>query len=132
MKNFRIRKETNFSWHTAAILLFILIVYIMLAADLQAALPEPPKIGNTQFDKNDPVGYIVSSIKYVIFLGLTAVVVFAIIGFSSGLIAEVNEARKNGEWGRFAIYFGVGIFVILVIIFGAWWASVKLSETIKI
>ena len=99
---------------------------------VHAALPAPPNIGSTTFSENDPIGYIVGSIRYIIFLALTIVVVFALIGFSSGLIAEVNEARKKGEWGRFATYFGAGIFVVLVVIFGAWWGSERLSGILNI
>lgn len=95
-------------------------------------LPPPPKIGSQNFNADDPIGYLVGSIRFVIFLGLTIVVVFAMIGFSSGLISEVNEARRKGEWGRFSIYFGAGLLVILVVIFGAWWGSERLSEMLNI
>ena len=93
-------------------------------------LPPPPKIGSQTFQADDPIGYLVGSIRYVVFLALSIIVVFALIGFSSGLIAEVNEARKKGEWGRFSVYFGAGLIVILVVIFGAWWGSQKLSATL--
>ena len=95
-------------------------------------LPPPPKIGSQSFNADDPIGYLVGSIRYVIFLGLTIVVVFALIGFSSGLISEVNEARRKGEWGRFSVYFGAGLLVILVVIFGAWWGSERLSSMLNI
>ena len=96
------------------------------------SLPPPPKIGSQSFNADDPIGYLVNSIRYVIFLGLTIVVVFALIGFSSGLIAEVNEARRKGEWGRFSVYFGAGLLVILVVIFGAWWGSERLSSMLTL
>ncbi len=95
-----------------------------------SVLPPPPKIGSQTFQADDPIGYLVGSIRYVVFLALSIIVVFALIGFSSGLIAEVNEARKKGEWGRFSVYFGAGLIVILVVIFGAWWGSQKLSATL--
>ncbi len=95
-------------------------------------LPEPPKIGSTTFNQDDPMAYIVEIIRYLTFLALTIIVIFALIGFSSGLISEVNEARKKGEWGRFSIYFGAGLLVILVVIFGAWWGSERLSEILTV
>ena len=117
------------------LLLCTLLITLLSLSDFvnaQNVLPTPPKIGSETFSKDDPIGYIVASIRYIIFLGLTVVVVFSLIGFSSGLIAEVNEARKMGEWGRFSIYFGAGMLVILVVIFGAWWGSERLSEILKI
>ncbi len=95
-------------------------------------LPEPPKIGSTAFNADDPMAYIIEIIRYLTFLALTIIVIFALIGFSSGLISEVNEARKKGEWGRFSIYFGAGLLVILVVIFGAWWGSERLSEILTV
>ncbi len=115
--------------------LFTLLIALLFLSDFvnaQNVLPTPPKIGSKTFSKDDPIGYIVASIRYIIFLGLTVVVVFSLIGFSSGLIAEVNEARKMGEWGRFSIYFGAGMLVILVVIFGAWWGSERLSEILNV
>ena len=106
----------------------LLLVWSLGYAD--SVLPPPPKIGSQTFQADDPIGYLVGSIRYVIFLALSIIVVFALIGFSSGLIAEVNEARKKGEWGRFSVYFGAGLIVILVVIFGAWWGSQKLSATL--
>ncbi len=100
--------------------------------DAQSTLPAPPKIGNETFSEDDPIGYVVASIRYVIFLGLTIIVVFALIGFSSGLISEVNDARKKGEWGRFSVYFGAGLLVILIVILGAWWGSEILSDILTI
>ena len=96
----------------------------------QKVLPEPPKLGNQTFDASNPIDYIVGGIRYVIFLGLTIVVVLAILAFSGGLISEVNQARRNGEWGRFTVFFGAGLLVIVVVIFGAWWGSTRLSEII--
>ncbi len=96
----------------------------------QGTLPPPPKIGTASLDKNNPVAYLTSSIKYIIFIGLGMVVILAILAFSGGLISEVNEARKKGEWGRFAVFFGAGILVILVVIFGAWWGSERLATLI--
>ncbi|MDE0310039.1 MAG: DUF2976 domain-containing protein [Acidiferrobacterales bacterium] len=98
----------------------------------KTVLPPPPNVGSQSFNASDPIGYLVGSIQFVIFLGLTIIVVFALIGFSSGLIAEVNEARKKGEWGRFSIYFAAGLLVILVVIFGAWWGSERLSAMLTV
>lgn len=111
----------------------VVVVYLFTTSridNVQAALPEPPKVGSQSFTASDPIGYLIGSIKWIIFVGLTMAVVFAILAFSSGLISEINEARKKGEWGRFSTYFGAGIFVILVVIFGAWWGSTKLTEMI--
>lgn len=111
----------------------VTIAYLLATSRIcyaQAVLPQPPRVGTQQFTASDPIGYLVGSIKWIIFVGLTISVVFAILGFSSGLISEINEARKKGEWGRFTTYFGAGIFVILVVIFGAWWGSSKLTEMI--
>ncbi len=130
MKYFSIRSDKQTSWIVSAIVL--VLIYCFLASTSQAALPAPPKVGQVIFSADDPIGYIVGSIRYIVFLGLTVVVVFSLIGFSSGLISEVNEARKKGEWGRFAIYFGAGIFVVLVVIFGAWWGSERLSAIINL
>ena len=96
----------------------------------QGTLPQPPKIGSATLNANDPIAYLTSSIKYIIFIGLGIVVILAILAFSGGLISEVNEARKKGEWGRFAVYFGAGLLVILVVIFGAWWGSERLTSLI--
>ncbi len=124
------------SRHLLKTLVLLLVTTILLIACssglANTTLPPPPKIGSQAFDANDPIGYLISTIRYVIFLGLTIVVVFALIGFSSGLISEVNEARRKGEWGRFSIYFGAGLLVILVVIFGAWWGSERLSSLLTL
>ncbi len=114
------------------VLLYVLLAMISLitVCEAQTTLPAPPQIGSTTLNRNDPISYLTSSIKYIIFIGLGIVVILAILGFSGGLISEVNEARKKGEWGRFAVYFGAGILVILVVIFGAWWGSERLSTLI--
>ena len=97
----------------------------------QSVLPQPPQIGSQTFNANDPIGYLVGSVRYIIFLGLTMVVVFAILAFSGGLVSEISEARKKGEWGRFAVFFGAGILVIVVVIFGAWWGSERLNAMLS-
>lgn len=114
------------------LMIWIVGMIILNWCSAYAALPPPPNVGSQSFNANDPIGYLVGSIRFVIFLGLTIVVVFALIGFSSGLIAEVNEARKKGEWGRFSVYFAAGLLVILVVIFGAWWGSERLSTMLTI
>lgn len=114
------------------LMIWIVGMVILNWCSAYAALPPPPNVGSQSFNANDPIGYLVGSIRFVIFLGLTIVVVFALIGFSSGLIAEVNEARKKGEWGRFSVYFAAGLLVILVVIFGAWWGSERLSTMLTI
>ncbi len=114
------------------VLLGVVIYLIALTCEAQNILPEPPKIGTETFSSDDPIAYVVASIRYIIFLGLTIIVVFALIGFSSGLIAEVNDARRKGEWGRFSVYFGAGMLVILIVIFGAWWGSERLSDMLSI
>jgi len=124
----RLRRQRHISYWFAA--LAVLLVMRLSFAD--SVLPEPPKIGSTTFSEDDPIAYLVEIIRYIIVIGLTIIVVFALIGFSGGLISEVNEARRKGEWGRFSIYFGAGILVILVVIFGAWWGSERLTEILNI
>ena len=48
--------------------------------------------------------------------------------YGGGLISEVNEARKRGEWGKFAAFALVGILVILVVMFAGVWANNFLSK----
>jgi len=124
----------DMSFHCCG-LIIALASALWLFPDISAAqnlLPAPPKIGTETFNEDDPIRYVVASIRYIIFLGLSIIVVFALIGFSGGLIAEVNDARKQGEWGRFSVYFGAGLLVILVVIFGAWWGSERLSDLLSI
>ncbi len=123
-------KHTNWQW--LMILLATAFWFVATTCDAQSTLPAPPKIGSETFSEDDPIAYVVASIRYIIFIGLTIIVVFALIGFSSGLIAEVNDARRKGEWGRFSVYFGAGLLVILVVIFGAWWGSERLSDILTI
>ena len=130
-KLFEINKFQLLKSSTVLIILITgMIIWNWCSAN--TVLPPPPNVGSQNFNANDPIGYLIGSIRFVIFLGLTIVVVFALIGFSSGLIAEVNEARKKGEWGRFSIYFAAGLLVILVVIFGAWWGSERLSTMLTI
>ena len=125
-------QDSNKGYLVFTVLLYVLLAMISLitVCEAQTTLPAPPQIGSTTLNRNDPISYLTSSIKYIIFIGLGIVVILAILGFSGGLISEVNEARKKGEWGRFAVYFGAGILVILVVIFGAWWGSERLSTLI--
>ncbi len=126
------KHEKYRGWRFLVTMLAAALWLFASACEAQNALPAPPKIGTATFSENDPIGYVVASIRYIIFLGLTIIVVFALIGFSSGLISEVNDARQKGEWGRFSIYFGAGLLVILVVIFGAWWGSERLSGILNI
>lgn len=132
MNNLLIRPGRNVNASMLAIVLAFVMWGFTDACSAQNLLPAPPKIGSEIFSEDDPIRYVVASIRYIIFLGLTIIVVFALIGFSSGLIAEVNDARRKGEWGRFSVYFGAGLLVILVVIFGAWWGSERLSDMLSI
>lgn len=107
---------------------FMIVVHFSFvnSCKAQSVLPPPPKIGTTVNVAEDPVGYLVGGIKYFIFLGLAIIVVVALLAFSGGLISEVNEARRKGEWGRFAVFFGAGLVVVFVVILGAWWGSTRL------
>ncbi len=126
------RRESPIDTRVLAMVLAISVWVFADACSAQNLLPAPPKIGSETFSEDDPIRYVVASIRYIIFLGLTIIVVFALIGFSSGLIAEVNDARRKGEWGRFSVYFGAGLLVILVVIFGAWWGSERLGDMLSI
>lgn len=114
------------------VVLTTILLFVSGVCDAQSVLPTPPNIGAETFSEDDPIGYVIAVIRFIIFIGLTIIVVFALIGFAGGLIAEVNDARKKGEWGRFSVYFGAGLLVILTVIFGAWWGSERLSEILKI
>ncbi len=127
-----IKQSKHAHWRVTSLVLFVILCFYTDACHAQNLLPAPPKIGTEIFNEDDPIRYVVASIRYIIFLGLTIIVVFALIGFASGLIAEVNDARKKGEWGRFSVYFGAGLLVILIVIFGAWWGSELISDIILI
>ena len=114
------------------VVLTTIFLFVSGVCDAQSVLPTPPNIGSETFSEDDPIGYVVAVIRFIIFIGLTIIVVFALIGFAGGLIAEVNDARKKGEWGRFSVYFGAALLVILTVIFGAWWGSERLSEILNI
>ena len=126
----------QFEWVVWRVVLVVVLITAMwgfaMVCEAQNVLPKPPKIGAQTFSEDDPIAYVVASIRFIIFIGLTVIVVFALIGFSGGLIAEVNDARKKGEWGRFTVFFGAGLLVILVVIFGAWWGSERLSDILTI
>ena len=124
-------KATAPQWSVFVVLTAILL-FVSGVCDAQNVLPTPPNLGSETFSEDDPIGYVIAVIRFIIFIGLTIIVVFALIGFAGGLIAEVNDARKKGEWGRFSVYFGAGLLVILTVIFGAWWGSERLSEILNI
>ena len=132
MNNLSIQTQCRHRRILSIVLLTFTLWTIAGTCDAQNLLPAPPRIGSESFSEDDPIRYVVAAIRYIIFLGLTIIVVFALIGFSGGLIAEVNDARRKGEWGRFSIYFGAGLLVILVVIFGAWWGSERLSDMLAI
>lgn len=107
-----------------AICLFICTA-ILLTADVwaQATLPRAPSVGGTAASTSDPVGYMVAAIRYLIIIAFVLIVLFAMGAFGSGLVAELNQARQRGEWGKFSIYVGGGLLVVLIVLFAGWWGG---------
>ena len=51
--------------------------------------------------------------------------------YGGGMVAELNNARTRGEWGRFGVYTIAGLFVIVVIIFAGWWGASYLANALS-
>lgn len=122
----RIRKITS--------LMFSLAVYahaavVLRIAEAQTTLPAPPTLGTQPAaNPNDPIAYIIGSIRYFIFTAFVILFGIAMIVLAGGLIKEVNEARQRGEWGKFGTFVIAGFFVILVVLAAGWWGSDFLSN----
>ena len=96
---------------------------LVASVHAQNKLPAPPRIGNTTLQQDDPIGYMIGSLRYILFLVMVVLVAGAIVVFASGIISELNNARERGAWGKFGLFVAAGIFVILAVVAGAWWGS---------
>lgn len=74
-----------------------------------------PVFDGAAADAADPFSFI----KTVVVTGMALVIAFlvvgAFIGYGSGLIAKLNQARVKGDWGSLGIYLGTGLLVIIII-----------------
>ena len=104
----------------------------ILAPDIwaQSTLPPAPAVGTTTPSATDPVGYLVGSIRFIIVVAFVLIALFAMGSFGGGLISELNNARQRGEWGRFGVYVGGGLFVLLVVLFAGWWAGTIITTNL--
>ena len=107
----------------------IALICVLFAVEAQT-LPEPPKIGSTTATSGDPLGYMVGAIRALMLLGFLVVAVVGMMSYGGGMVAELNNARTRGEWGRFGVYTIAGLFVIVVIIFAGWWGASYLSNAL--
>ena len=74
-----------------------------------------PVFDGVAADAADPFSFI----KSVVITGMALVfgflVVGAFLGYGSGLIAKLNQARIKGDWGSLGIYLGTGLLVVIII-----------------
>ena len=111
---------------------YIALVCALIAAEVKAQnLPLPPDIGGTSAQANDPLGYMVGAIRTLVLLGFLVVAVVGMMTYGGGMVAELNNARTRGEWGRFGVYTIAGLFVIVVIIFAGWWGASYLANALS-
>lgn len=111
---------------------YIALVCALIAAEVKAQnLPLPPDIGGTSAQANDPLGYMVGAIRTLVLLGFLVVAVVGMMTYGGGMVAELNNARTRGEWGRFGVYTIAGLFVIVVIIFAGWWGATYLANALS-
>lgn len=87
---------------------------LVLSTHAMAALPKQEQItegsdGNL-FDTMRNVGQEGFS------LGFLVVTVFGILALIGGLIWAFNESKKRGEWGTFGMVLGVGIVMVVIVI----------------
>ena len=73
---------------------------------------------------------MVGAIRALMLLGFLVVAVVGMMSYGGGMVAELNNARTRGEWGRFGVYTIAGLFVIVVIIFAGWWGASYLSNAL--
>ena len=111
---------------------YIALVCALIAAEVKAQnLPLPPDIGGTSAQANDPLGYMVGAIRTLVLLGFLVVAVVGMMTYGGGMVAELNNARTRGEWGKFGVYTIAGLFVIVVIIFAGWWGASYLANALS-
>ena len=110
----------------------IAMVCVLLAAEAQSqTLPSPPDIGGTSAVSGDPLGYMVGVIRSLLLLALLVIAVIGMTSYGGGMVAELNNARTRGEWGRFGVYTMAGLFVIVVIVFAGWWGANYLATALS-
>ena len=120
-------KKIELLWFCATIAL----ICVLLAVEAQSqSLPTPPKIGGTTAQAGDPVGYMIGAIQTVMLVGFLVVAVVGMMTYGGGMVAELNNARTRGEWGRFGVYVIAGLFVVVVIIFAGWWGASYLADAL--
>ena len=121
-------KKNELLWFCATLAL----VCALFALEAQSqTLPVPPDIGGTSAKSGDPLGYMVGAIRVLILLGLLVISVIGMMSYGGGMVAELNNARARGEWGRFGVYTLAGLFVIVVILFAGWWGANYLATALS-
>ena len=109
-----------------------MLICTLFALEAQSqTLPSPPDIGGTSAQSGDPLGYMVGAIRVLILLGLLVISVIGMMSYGGGMVAELNNARARGEWGRFGVYTLAGLFVIVVILFAGWWGANYLATALS-
>ena len=110
----------------------IALVCALFALEAQSqTLPSPPDIGTMSAKSGDPLGYMVGAIRVLMLLGLLVISVIGMMSYGGGMVAELNNARTRGEWGRFGVYTLAGLFVIVVILFAGWWGANYLATALS-
>ena len=121
-------KKNELLWFCATIVL----ICTLFAIEAQSqTLPSPPDIGGTSAQSGDPLGYMVGAIRVLLLLGFLVLSVLGMMTYGGGMVAELNNARTRGEWGRFGVYTIAGLFVIVVIIFAGWWGANYLATALS-
>ena len=110
----------------------IALVCALVAVEAQSqTLPSPPDIGGTSAQSGDPLGYMVNVIRALLLLALLVIAVIGMTSYGGGMVAELNNARTRGEWGRFGVYTMAGLFVIVVVVFAGWWGANYLATALS-
>ena len=118
--------------NTPPLAIFVLAcAALLLAPDVwsqSAQLPQPPTISGATVSASSPTTYLIGAIKYIITIAFVILALFAIGSFGGGLISELNNARERGQWGKFGIYAGCGLLVIVVVLFAGWWGGTIITK----
>ena len=121
-------RKIDLLWFCATIAL----ICVLFTVEAQSqTLPSPPDIGGTSAISGDPLGYMVGVIRSLMLLGLLVIAVIGMMSYGGGMVAELNNARTRGEWGKFGVYTIAGLFVIVVIVFAGWWGANYLSTALS-